>query len=96
MLADGQKNAQDADGIAEEGKDDDADDTKEKAASDPEEEEKTEATGAAAAEEGGAPDEDEEAELAKLIKEEDINLVPENTDVTEIDKLTGMPKQNGK
>ena len=23
-------------------------------------------------------------------------MVPENTDVTEIDKLTGMPKQNGK
>ena len=43
-----------------------------------------------------AEDEDEEAELAKLIKEEDINMVPENTDVTEIDKLTGMPKQNGK
>ena len=41
-------------------------------------------------------DEDDEAEIAKLIKEEDINLVPENTDVTEIDKLTGVPKQNGK
>lgn len=88
-------NAQDADGLVEEGRDDaegEADDaTKEIAASDPDEEEKTEATAAA---EAGAPDEDEEAELAKLIKEEDINLVPENTDVTEIDKLTGMPKQN--
>ena len=31
--------------------------------------------------------------MAKLIKEEDINMVPENTDVTEIDKLTGNPKQ---
>ena len=41
-------------------------------------------------------DAEDEAELAKLIKEEDINLVPENTDVSEIDKLTGMPKTNGK
>lgn len=31
-----------------------------------------------------------------MIKEEDINTVPEITDVTEIDKLTGMPKPNGK
>ena len=37
-------------------------------------------------------DENEEEELAKLIKEEDINMVPENTDVSEIDKLTGNPK----
>ena len=35
---------------------------------------------------------DDEAEIAKLIKEEDINMIPENTDVSEIDKLTGMPK----
>ena len=41
----------------------------------------------------GAP---REEELAKLIKEEDINMVPENTDVSEIDKLTGVPKNNGK
>ena len=34
--------------------------------------------------------------MAKLIKEEDINMVPENTDVSEIDKLTGMPKTGGK
>lgn len=39
---------------------------------------------------------DDEEELAKLIKEEDINMMPENTDVSEIDKLTGMPKPNGK
>lgn len=39
---------------------------------------------------------DDEAELAKLIKDEDINVVPENTDVSEIDKLTGVPKNNGK
>lgn len=32
----------------------------------------------------------------KLIKEEDINAVPENTDVSEIDKLTGIPKPKGK
>lgn len=37
-------------------------------------------------------DVDEEAEIAKLIKEEDINVVPENMDVSEIDKLTGNPK----
>ena len=37
-------------------------------------------------------DEDDEAEIAKLIKDEDINIVPENTDITEIDKLTGVPK----
>ena len=36
-------------------------------------------------------DADDEAELAKLIKEEDINVVMEDTDVAEIDKLTGMP-----
>ena len=35
---------------------------------------------------------DEEAEIAKLIKEEDINVLPEDTDVSEIDKLTGNPK----
>jgi hypothetical protein len=29
------------------------------------------------------------------MKEEDINLLPENTDVSEIDKLTGIPKTNG-
>jgi len=37
-------------------------------------------------------DVDDEAEIMKLIKEEDINTVPENTDVSEIDKLTGIPK----
>ena len=41
-------------------------------------------------------DEADEAEIAKLIKEEDINIVPENIDVTEIDKLTGNPKPKGK
>ena len=39
---------------------------------------------------------DDEAEIMKLIKEEDINAVPENTDVSEIDKLTGVPKPKGK
>ena len=28
------------------------------------------------------------------MKEEDINLLPENVDVSEIDKLTGIPKAN--
>jgi len=28
------------------------------------------------------------------MKEEDINLVAENVDVNEIDKLTGLPKAN--
>jgi len=28
------------------------------------------------------------------MKEEDINVVAENVDVTEIDKLTGVPKSN--
>ena len=52
--------------------------------------------GAAAAGRENEGDADEEAEIAKLIKEEDINVVPENTDVSEIDKLTGLPKGNGK
>lgn len=29
------------------------------------------------------------------MKDEEINLVPENVDVSEIDKLTGVPKSNG-
>jgi hypothetical protein len=37
-------------------------------------------------------DVEDEAEIAKLIKEEDINVVPESVDVSEIDKLTGNPK----
>jgi hypothetical protein len=37
---------------------------------------------------------DEEAEIAKIMKEEDINVL-ENTDVSEIDKLTGAPKTEG-
>lgn len=28
------------------------------------------------------------------MKDEDINLVPEDVDVSEIDKLTGVPKHN--
>lgn len=28
------------------------------------------------------------------MKEEDINLVPEDVDISEIDKLTGIPKSN--
>jgi len=41
-------------------------------------------------------DKDDEAEIQKLIKEEDINLVPEDLDVSEIDKLTGIPRPGGK
>ena len=37
-------------------------------------------------------DMEEQYELAKLIKEEDINVVPESSDIDEIDKLTGMPR----
>ena len=39
---------------------------------------------------------DDEAEIAKLIKEEDITVVAEDIDVSEIDKLTGVPKVKGK
>lgn len=28
------------------------------------------------------------------MKEEDINVMPEDTDISEIDKLTGLPKAN--
>jgi hypothetical protein len=41
-------------------------------------------------------DADDEAEIAKLIKDEDINMIVEDTDVTEIDKLTGQPRPKGK
>lgn len=33
----------------------------------------------------------EDKEIQKIMKEEDITLVPENVDVSEIDKLTGNP-----
>ena len=48
--------------------------------------------------EGNNSEDDEaaEAEIAKLIKEEDINIVPEQLNLNEIDKLTGQPKQKGK
>lgn len=39
-------------------------------------------------------DEEEKKEIEQLMKEEDINLVAENVDVNEIDKLTGLPKPN--
>lgn len=45
-----------------------------------------------------AKDEDDledEAEIQKLIKEEDINMLPEAMDLEEIDKLTGTPKPKG-
>lgn len=40
----------------------------------------------------GDDDDADEAEIAKLIKEEDINMLPESMDLAEIDKLTGIPK----
>jgi hypothetical protein len=43
-----------------------------------------------------ADDIDDEAEIQKLIKEEDINMLPEAMDLAEIDKLTGVPKLKGK
>ena len=46
-----------------------------------------------AGEEGDGKDEDEtEAkDIQQILKDEDINLVPEDQDVSEIDKLTGVP-----
>lgn len=41
-------------------------------------------------------DEEEKKEIEHLMKEEDINVLPENVDVSEIDKLTGVPKAKGK
>lgn len=41
-----------------------------------------------------ADDEEEKKEIEQLMKEEDINLVAENVDVNEIDKMTGIPKAN--
>ena len=37
-------------------------------------------------------DEEDKQEIENIMKEEDINLVPEDIDVKEIDKLTGVPK----
>lgn len=39
-------------------------------------------------------EEDEKKEIEQLMKEEDINMVPEDIDLAEIDKLTGIPKGN--
>ena len=44
-------------------------------------------------EEAGNEDE-EKKEIEQLMKEEDINIVPEDVDLAEIDKLTGTPKAN--
>lgn len=43
-------------------------------------------------EEKDQDDEADEAEIQKLMKEEDINMLPEAMDLAEIDKLTGVPK----
>ena len=47
-------------------------------------------------EEKDQDDEADEAEIQKLMKEEDINMLPEAMDLAEIDKLTGVPKSKGK
>ena len=39
-------------------------------------------------------DEEEKKEIELIMKEEDINILPEDVDVNEIDKLTGIPKHN--
>lgn len=47
------------------------------------------------AEDNGVDDDEEEKkEIEQIMKEEDINLVPEDIDIAEIDKLTGLPKHN--
>jgi hypothetical protein len=45
-------------------------------------------------EEAGGNEDEEKKEIDQLMKEEDINLVPEDIDLNEIDKLTGIPKSN--
>jgi hypothetical protein len=40
--------------------------------------------------------ENDKQEIKDLMKGEGIDLVPEDVDVGEIDKLTGVPKQKGK
>lgn len=39
-------------------------------------------------------DDEERKEIEQIMKEEDINIVPEDVDISEIDKLTGIPKPN--
>lgn len=39
-------------------------------------------------------EEEEKREIETLMKEEDINAVPEDVDLAEVDKLTGLPKAN--
>lgn len=39
-------------------------------------------------------EEEEKKEIEQLMKEEDINIIPEDVNVNEIDKLTGNPKGN--
>ena len=45
-------------------------------------------------EEEPANEDEEKKEIEQLMKEEDINIVPEDVDLAEIDKLTGIPKAN--
>lgn len=44
--------------------------------------------------ESNEDEEEEKKEIEQLMKEEDINVVAEDVDVNEIDKLTGQPKPN--
>jgi len=45
-------------------------------------------------EEEEVDEEEEKREIENLMKEEDINAVPDEVDLAEIDKLTGIPKTN--
>lgn len=46
-------------------------------------------------EQEGADDDDydESKDIAQIMKEEEINLVPEDQDISELDKLTGLPSR---
>ena len=39
------------------------------------------------------PDETESQAIQQLLKDEDITLVPESSDISELDKLTGLPNR---
>ena len=66
-----------------------------------EEEEVTPADEEVVGEDGKSEDDEDEGnedeekkEIEQLMKEEDINVLPEDVDLAEIDKLTGIPKSN--
>ena len=39
-------------------------------------------------------EEEDQAQIQQILKDEDITLVPESQDISEIDKLTGVPHRN--